>query len=465
MPRRAKGLNAAGLEHLPPGKHADGGGLYLLVRANGARLWTCRYMLAGRAREMGLGAFSNPKPKEGEKRTGRSAPSVSLAEARKKAGDAARMVAAGYDPLDHRRAEREAAAERAALKAEEVLTFRAVAERLIAAQAPGWTSAKTLASWRLTMDKHAFPVIGNRPIIEVNREDVVRALSGIWVTQPATARKLQRRISAVLDFAPAHGWRAADNPATGRVLRLTRALPAVRVRNRKQASLPWSKVPALLRAVSLQAGVAPLALRFLALTALRSNEVRQLQWSDVRFEDAIVVIPAERMKGGKLEDREPHRLPLTPAMLAVLADALAWRTGSQPDEDTLSAQAALLRDALVFPNSQGKALSAAALEAVIARAGGKRPEGQPSPWCDVDGREATPHGMRRAFRTWVGNTRAADGEAAEAQLGHRDESETRGAYKDDLLHARVELMRAWNLHCCLPPSAAKMVRKLRAASR
>lgn len=125
------------------------------------------------------------------------------------------------------------------------------------------------------------------------------------------------------------------------------------------------------------------------------------------------------------------------------------------------AQAALLRDALVFPNAAGKALSATALEAVIERAGGKRPEGQPSPWTDEDGREAVPHGFRRSFRTWVGNTRPADGEAAEAQLGHRDASEVRGAYNDDLIEARRALMAEWSKHCTLPPSAARVLRKAR----
>jgi len=39
-----------------PGRHADGGGLYLAVRDNGSKSWSFLYSLHGKRRELGLGS-------------------------------------------------------------------------------------------------------------------------------------------------------------------------------------------------------------------------------------------------------------------------------------------------------------------------------------------------------------------------------------------------------------------------
>lgn len=296
-----------------PYRMSFGDGLLLDVRPSGAKAWLLRYMLDGRRREMGLGPY----------------PEVSLAEAREKAKSAKAQQAERVDPLAAREAakqaqagaERQAAAERAARAAAERAaqeaagrTFRTVAEALLQNQAGAWTSDKTRASWRLTLDKWAYPAIGDLPIADVGKEHVVRALAPIWTTKQPTARKLQRRISAVLDYAAAQGWRAADNPATGRVLRLTRALPAVAKRARQQASLPWQRVPAFVKALDTQDGASPLALHFAILTAVRSNEVRQARWNEVDVGAGIWTIPGHRMKGGRAKELLPHRVPLCSPM-------------------------------------------------------------------------------------------------------------------------------------------------------
>ena len=77
-----------------PGRHSDGGGLYLVVDESGARRWTFIYRWkppgrvgAGRLREMGLGSFH----------------SVSLEKARKKAAAARELLSDGKDPISHKR--------------------------------------------------------------------------------------------------------------------------------------------------------------------------------------------------------------------------------------------------------------------------------------------------------------------------------------------------------------------------
>jgi len=71
-----------------PGLYHDGGGLYLQVTASGAKSWVLRYMLRGKAREMGLGSVAL----------------VSLADARTRAVEARRLCLDGIDPIDQRKA-------------------------------------------------------------------------------------------------------------------------------------------------------------------------------------------------------------------------------------------------------------------------------------------------------------------------------------------------------------------------
>jgi integrase len=413
-----------------PYRLSDGGGLLLEIRPGGRRAWLFRFMLAGRRRDMGLGPY----------------PTVGLATARKRAREAAALVAAGTDPIGHREAVTTAEeARKAEAETRGARTFRGVAEQLVAAQRPGWTSGKTLASWRLTLDKHAYPAIGHVPIAEVDRGHIVAALQPVWTSRPATGRKLQRRLAAVLDYAAAHGWRSTDNPATGRVLRLTKALPK-QPPERKQPSLPWQRVPAFLAALAGQGGTAAAALRFAVLTAVRSAEVRHARWSELDFAARTWTIPAHRMKGGKARDLPPHRVPLTAPMLEILATAAVHVTGTILAPADLAGTLALRTDALVFQSSNDRALSDAALAMCTRRMNDAAAAGEG--WRDVDGRAATPHGFRRAFRSWVDDTRPAEGEAAEKALAHDDDNAVRAAYRgSDMLEQRRPLMAAWARFC------------------
>jgi integrase len=411
---------------------SDGGGLLLQVKPSGSRTWLFRFMQDGKRRDMGLGKY----------------PKVGLADARKKAREAADLARDGEDPIAAEEAKEAAKASRAKAEAvQQVRTFRIVAEQLVAAQQPGWTSGKTHASWRLTLDRHAYPALGDVPIAEITRDHVVAALTPVWTTRPATARKLQRRLASVLDYAAAHGWRSTDNPAQGRVLRLTKSLPK-QPPEQKQPSLPWQRVPTFLSALNSMEGTAPLALRFAILTAVRSAEVRHARWSEIDFSTRIWTIPAERMKGGRARALPPHRVPLAEAMLEVLSRAALYRTGEVLKPADLPGRPELTGSALVFPSPTGVALSDAALGACIRRMNEGAPEEGPYPWQDVDGRPATPHGFRRSFRSWVDDTQPEAGEAAEKALAHDDDNAVRAAYRgSDMLEQRRPLMEEWCRFC------------------
>src|SRR6185369_13848989 len=133
-PRLRDRLNALKVNRVEkPGRYADGGGLYLQIKSEGAKSWLFRYRIGGAKwpREMGLGAVAD----------------VTLAEARAKAAEARKLLDAGTDPLVSRR-QAEAAA---ALEAVRGTTFKECAAEYLAGHKDSWRSAKHAAQWESSL--------------------------------------------------------------------------------------------------------------------------------------------------------------------------------------------------------------------------------------------------------------------------------------------------------------------------
>jgi integrase len=287
MARQVNRLSARAVATLVrPGRHADGGNLYLAVDPSGARRWVFLFRSQGRLREMGLG----------------SARTVTLARARELAARARTVLAEGGDPLDQRTA-------RTA-----VPTFGAAADALVAALSPGWRNPKHAAQWRMTLTEYAAPLRG-LPVDRIDTAAVLAVLQPLWTRTPETASRLRGRIESVLDAATAQGHREGANPARWRG-HLDHLLPRrPRLAQAHHAALPVDRMPdfmAQLRAEPLTP--AGLALQFCILTATRSGEVLGARCDEI--EGDVWTVPAGRMKGGR-----PHRVPLSASAQAVLAAA------------------------------------------------------------------------------------------------------------------------------------------------
>lgn len=194
-----------------PGLHADGGGLYLQVTvgADGTlkRSWVLRYTAPdGRRREMGLG----------------NAKLLDLADAREAALAARKQANAGIDPIDARAQGRAKAAVRA-----KVMTFRQCAEAYLATHASAWKNAKHRWQWENSLEGHAYPVFGNRPVGDIDVALVMAVLDPIWLTKTETATRLRGRIKSILDWAAVRGYRKGENPARWRG-HLQKALPTIK---------------------------------------------------------------------------------------------------------------------------------------------------------------------------------------------------------------------------------------------
>ena len=381
-----KKLTAVFVKKASPGRHADGGGLYLVVDPSGARRWLLRIVAQGKRRDIGLGGVQT----------------VPLADAREKARHLRAIARDGGNPLAERDKDRGAA-----------LTFEAATRKFHAEQIkPHAKNGKHVAQWLATMEGHAFPIMGAKPVDAVDQSDVLRALTPIWTETPETARRVRQRIRAVLDWARAAGLRQGLNPVEGVEL----GLPRQKTRVKHFAALPWQDLPGVMARIAATKGMGALALRFAILTAARSGEVREADWSEIDMAEKVWIIPAERMKAG-LE----HRVPLCAAALQVLEEAKALATRQEP---------------LVFPSQKpGRPLSDMTLSAVLKR-------------LEI---AVTVHGFRSTFRDWAEEATSYPHEVKEAALAHTVKNKTEGAYRrTDLFDKRREMMREWGDSCVAP---------------
>ena len=445
MARSAGRLSARSVEALTKaGRYPDGGGLYLQVSPSGTKAWIFRYSIAGlqtaggkrREPQMGLGPYGDRPP------------GVSLAEARRKAAEATRLLREGRDPMEARDTAKRAAT--AARTKAEANTFRVVAERYMDAHLQGLSNPKHRAQWRSSLATYAYPTLGDRPVAAITRMEVADVVRPIWNTKRETAQRVVQRMDRVFRYAKAAGLREGDNPASrsdGLAELLTAGAPGGVPGKRHHPALPWQQMPAFMAELRRKEGLSARALELAILSAARTGEVIGARWGEMNLDARSWMVPAERMKA-----KRPHRKPLTPACVSLL-QALS------PPGDGKSLAG------FVFPgSSRGKSLSNMAM-AMLVRGMCEAGQGRPSPWRDEKGAAITPHGFRSTFRDWAGET-GQPVDLAEAALAHVVRDKTEAAYaRSDLFARRRTMMEVWEGWCTTPEPIAKQprIRRRRAA--
>jgi integrase len=396
MPKKLNNvLTPLAVKNAKPGRHADGGGLHLLVKESGTRSWVYRFMLNGKSRDIGLGA-AGPN-------------GMSLADARD-ARDALRLkVKGGIDPLEER--QQQAAEALAAVQAAKVagITFRAVAETYIGANEESWRNDKHRQQWKNTLATYVYPVIGDLPVAEVGTAHVLKILEPIWRVKAETASRVRGRMETILDTAKARGYRDGENPARWRG-HIEQILPArSRLTRGHHKAMPYDAIPAFVGALQRRDAVAALALEFTILTAARTGEVIGANWGEVDLEKAMWTIPASRMKATK-----EHRVPLSPRALEILAVTKG------------------LHSEWLFPAMKGGKISGMAMSMLLRR-------------MKID---VTVHGFRSSFRDWSAECSSYAHEVCEMALAHVISNKAEAAYRrGDLFEKRRCLMNDWATFC------------------
>jgi integrase len=366
-----------------PGRHRVAPNLFLFIappaRKSWLNLFTCP--LTGRDHEMGLGAYAL----------------VTVVQAKAAVLRNRMLVHAGRCPLCERTSTTSALPR---------ISFAEVTKLYIAAHCASWRNRRHRQEWD-KLAVHAAP-LWKLPAAAIDTGAMVALLEPDWARKAVTLSRVRGRIESVLDFATARGWRSGENPARWKG-HLDQLLPPPRKVNpvTHYAALPWAEAPAFWEALDGHSDLRALAIRLLALTAVRRSEALQATWHEIDRDAAIWTIPAARTKANR-----EHRVPLSASALQVL-DALEK----------------VRRNDFLFPGTvHGRPIS---LSLPLDLLQTLRPG-------------FSLHGLRSTFRTWAAEAAVVRQDIAEAALGHAIADQVVASYqRDDLLALRADLMTRW----------------------
>jgi integrase len=368
-------------ENAPAKRHFDGAGLYLEVRANGARYWRMKFRFAGVEKLLALGTY----------------PEVSLAEARGRRDAARALLRDGTDP--------------SAAKAERKLDSLRNLEASFPKVAASWLEFKRRDWAEETYRKAEYitgtylnPALRRHSITTLKTKDAVDALQGI---PPSLASKARQYLGGIVNFAMREGLRE-----DGRMLSLRGAIRTPRTRH-----IPAATSPADVRKVALAVHAYPIpvtriALKIAMLTAQRPGEVVSMEWNELDLEAAEWRIPEEKMKM-----RHVHLVPLSSQAVLLLQEMHVYTGGKE----------------FVFPplaRQKTPHLHRDALSNALRNMG-------------LKGTHAT-HGFRATFRTLGRERLNISSDVLEAQLAHAKRDEIQKAYdRTKFDDARREAMQQW----------------------
>jgi len=363
---------------------ADGGGLCIEVPPAGSPRWRYRYRFQGKAKMLGLGTY----------------PEVKSAQARKLAAAAKDLLSQGVDPSAKRQTDR------ATQHLSAATTFKAVGDEWLAGR--GELAPITRRKMKWMLEELANPWIGERPISDITPPELLAVLRRVESRgHLETAQRLKSICGQVFRYAVATG-RAERDPSAD----LRGALKTAKTRHHASITEP-GKVGALLRALDGYGGTMAVrcALKLAPLLFVRPGELRKAEWSEFNLDDAMWVIPGERMKM-----REKHFVPLSAQAVAVLRE-LQPLTGTHT---------------LVFPGMRRitTPMSDNTVNAALRRMG-------------YDNDAMTGHGFRSMASTLL-HEQGYQPDWIERQLAHAERNKVRAAYNyAQHMPQRRKMMQAW----------------------
>lgn len=365
----------------------DGNGLFLWVYEGGRKYWRLRYRIHGKEKLISLGVY----------------PDVSLSEAREKAKVERKKVEGYVDPS----IERKAAKQRAKQAAEN--SFETVAREWYSKQTHTWVFSHAKDVIR-RLEGNVFPCIGMHPISKIEAPDL---LNMIRIIENRGSYDLAHRVLQVCGQVFRYGvatGRCSRDPAAD----LKGALTPHKKKN--QAAVKPEELPELLRAISTYESIGDrqtqLALQLLALTFVRTNELIGAVWSEFDLDNALWIVPAERMKM-----RNEHIVPLSSQALKIITELKIIAGNSRY---------------LLPGRNSNKPISNNTLLFALYRLGYKG--------------KMTGHGFRAVASTVLNET-GFNPDAIERQLAHCESNEVRGAYnRAKYLQDRREMMTWWSEH-------------------
>jgi integrase len=360
-------------------------GLHVWVKINFRKYWIFRFTFEGKRCNLGLGSY----------------PEIGLRLARERAVEARNLLNKGVNPINEKKG-----LKASSQKAKSPI-FREYALAYIETKRPEWRNPKHADQWVSTVERFAFPYIGNLRVNEIHTEHILSLLNPIWLNKTVTASRLRGRLESIFSHAIALGHREDLNPARWSD-RLKILLPITKRSDKHHAALPFNELPNFITKLKEMDGVSALALEFVILNASRTGEV--IGAKRIELVNDLWTVPASRMKGGR-----SHQVPLGKRSLELLKIS----ANLEPQSEYLFSK-------------NGKPLSNMAMLMMVRRLN----------------LGITVHGFRSTFRDWVSEKTTHSPELAEKALAHTIENKVEAAYRrGDLLEKRKDLMKHWESFC------------------
>ena len=365
-------------------KLTDWGGLFLLVRKTGGKLWQMAYRAEGKQKTLSFGAY----------------PAVSLEQARRKRDEARALIAEGQDPGEVKKEQR------AAQRKTQTNTFEAVAREFFEIKINEWSESHHTRSFQ-RLKRNVFPFIGHIPISELTVKDylaVFRAIESRGTLE--TARRTREICGQVQRYAIATD-RAVNDPVSG-----LKGVLKTPIKQHFAAIIKPLHVGELLRLIEGYHGnfITKSALQLAAYTFVRPGELREAKWEDIDLED-------RQWRFLSLKTKVPHIVPLASQVVAILEE-LKQLTG---------------HGTYVFPSVMGKnkPMSDMTLNGALRRLG-------------ISNKEHTGHGFRAMARTLLDEVLGERVDLIEHQLAHVVRDPHGRAYnRTTHLPARTKMMQRW----------------------
>lgn len=339
----------------------DGDGLYLEVTAKGKKWWRFKYRFAGKSKCISFGVY----------------PAVKLIYARKQREDARELLAKGIDPSEQRKI-----GKLNGTKSDEN-TFKAVAESWFNSKKINWSKGYQVKISRI-LEKNLYPWIGGISIDKITAPNLLEALNNT-VSQEKydTAMTAKQTAGRVFRFGIATE-KVKHDITSG----LREALTVPKTKHMAAITEP-EEVGKLMLALDIYKGSTEVhcALRFMALTFVRSKELRHAEWREIDWNKSLWYIEAEKMK----KKSGDHIVPLSSQALEILRDVHRI-TGSYR---------------YIFPNARSSArpMSENAMLLALRTLGYKKDE-------------MTIHGFRATARTLLDEQLGFRIDCIEQQLAH-----------------------------------------------
>lgn len=379
----------------------DGGGLRISIKPSGHKNWEYRYTINGKRK----------------KTTFKSYPIVSLVEARLKRQEYEKLIYNGIDPIEHFKA----------IKEDNIIDnqgmFLIVADEWLDRE-----SKKTKENTHLTkvriFENDIKPFLKNKHIRDVTKDDILKIIKIKEIQAPNVASKIFIFFKSLFNYAIFKGY------ITQNIFENTKAEKEYYIK--KQKVKHFSKITneeilkELANDIYNYGGMHSIrnALRFVLHIPLRADNLCNLKWSYIDFDNKVLVIPRELMKV-KDNNLPDFKMPLTDEIINILKE-----------QQIFSGH----KEWVFLGNNNRDPINSESPNGALKRMGYNN---------EKKGKKQRLHSFRGTFRSLI-DTLDIDSkfsfEVKEKALDHQEQSKTVRAYnnKSDYINQLKPLMEWWS---------------------